>query len=243
MSVPISMLIYGPSGIGKSRLANTAPAPRLILDVEGGSRFLPGHKIRWKPLEEKPPEADGTWETCTVILQDWQTAQTVMQWLRSGQHGFRSVVIDSLTELQKRCADAISSATEQFDQRTWGVLLRDVELFVRQFRDLNEHPVMPVECTVITALEVQRDGRFTPAVQGALVRSLPAFLDIVGYLYVEPTPDGHQQRKLLVVSNGVHVAKDRTDVLATQHQGVVPSPNIAVMASLISNTIDGEPHE
>ena len=37
----LTIMVYGESKVGKSTFAVTAPYPRLMLDVEGGHRFLP----------------------------------------------------------------------------------------------------------------------------------------------------------------------------------------------------------
>ena len=52
-------MVYGESKVGKSTFAVTAPYPRLMLDVEGGHRFLPIVVKYWDPLREEPPIADG----------------------------------------------------------------------------------------------------------------------------------------------------------------------------------------
>ena len=36
----LTVLVHGPSKAGKTTFANTAPYPRLLLDVESASRFL-----------------------------------------------------------------------------------------------------------------------------------------------------------------------------------------------------------
>jgi hypothetical protein len=36
----LTLMVYGESKVGKSTFAVTAPYPRLMLDVEGGHRFL-----------------------------------------------------------------------------------------------------------------------------------------------------------------------------------------------------------
>ena len=78
----------------------SGPAPRLVLDSEGGSRFTPGRKITWDPAAYAPPEApvDDSWDTCIVTVHNWSVVERVMAWLQSGQHPFRTVVLDSLTE-------------------------------------------------------------------------------------------------------------------------------------------------
>jgi hypothetical protein len=58
------VLAYSESKVGKTTLCNTAPAPRLILDAEMASRFLPGNQVRWKPAHR--PATHGGWNVGDV---------------------------------------------------------------------------------------------------------------------------------------------------------------------------------
>jgi hypothetical protein len=101
-------MVYGESKVGKSTFAVTAPYPRLMLDVEGGHRFLPINVKYWDPLREEPPAADGTWDTCVVNVTDYDTVLKAYQWLQIGKHQFKSLIIDSVSELQVKCVDNIA---------------------------------------------------------------------------------------------------------------------------------------
>ena len=102
------MIVYGASKTGKSWLGDTTPAPRLVLDAEGGSRFTPSRKTTWNPGKDEPPKHDGTWDTCLVPVTTYQAVRQAYEWLYSGRHQFRSVVIDSISETQQRCVDDIA---------------------------------------------------------------------------------------------------------------------------------------
>lgn len=211
---PLSVVVHAESGIGKSWFGDTAPAPRLILDAEGGSKFTPSQpKVFWNPMEGPPPLGQ---ETVVVMVRDFQMMQYAYQWLNSGQHDFESVVLDSVTELQKRCKDAIRAmeGTGGFRIQDWGTLLDDMELLIRQFRDLWSHPVRPVPVTVlITTTQMDDKGVYRPHVQGGLKLSLPYFVDVVGYLYTAANDLGELERRLLVQPAPGFIAKDRTDRL------------------------------
>lgn len=227
---PLSTVIHAESGVGKSWLADTAPAPRLILDAEGGSKFTPSQpKVFWDPRTGPPPLGA---ETVIVLVRDFQTMQLAYQWLNSGQHDFVSVVLDSVTELQKRCKDAIKAmeGAGGFRIQDWGTLLDDMELLVRQFRDLWMHPVKPVPVTVfITTTAMDDKGMYRPHVQGGLKLSLPYFVDVVGYLYAATSETGDLERRLLVQPSPGFIAKDRTDRLGYE----VANPNIITMLDAI----------
>lgn len=182
----ISVIVHSASKVGKSTLANTSPAPRLLLDVEAAYRFLDGAQTFWDPMQGPPPNADGTWETCVVKVFDYKTFQQASMWLRSGHHPFNSVIVDSITELQVRCKNQIRSENEDMDQRRWGALLDHMEGVIRELRDLTEHPTKPISALVVTAMTTNREGRWRAYVQGQLAVKLPYFFDVIGYLYVEP---------------------------------------------------------
>lgn len=225
MRKTLSAVIHAESGVGKSWLVDTLPKPSLVLDAEGGSRFTPSRKILWNPLTEAPPEADGTWDTCVVIVQQYRVMTQVEQWLASGKHPFVSLGLDSLTEIQKRCLDDIAG-TDQPDQQDWGALLRHMEDLVRKMRDLTFHPVKPLDAVAILALTHHRDGRFRPMVKGQLELTLPGFVDLVGYLYPEADETGGLHRRLLIQPvNPQFLVKDRTHVLSKRFGPVLPIRN------------------
>jgi len=225
------MLIHGESGAGKSRLADTVPAPRLILDAEGRAKYLPsGPKVYWNPLREAPPAYDGSWETCIVMVTDFNTLKSVFTWLRSGQHQFRSVVVDSLMEAQKRCIDAIAGVNIMKTQ-DWGTLLRELEGLMRDYRDLVLVPSTNVQCVVFTCGTRNQEGVMRPLVQGQLALTAPYFMDTVGYLYVQHTEGGGIVRNLLVSQMPGFVAKDGTDRLPGP---VIENPNISELFHLLN---------
>lgn len=187
----LTMMIYGESKVGKSTFAVTAPYPRLMLDVEGGHRFLPINVKYWDPMSEEPPKADGTWDTCVVLVHDYDTVLKAYQWLQAGQHQFKSLIIDSISELQVKLFDKIAG-TDALKMQQWGEILRHMGSLLRDLRDLTMHPIAPLEAIVLTAMaSPDRDGRFHPYLQGQLRVQAPYFYDILGAIAVEsfPNPD------------------------------------------------------
>lgn len=227
-----TMLLHGEAGTGKSTLGNTAPAPRLILDAEGRAKYLDGPQVTWDPRHEAPPTADGSWETCVAMVPDYDTMTHVYTWLQSGQHGFVSVIVDSLMEVQKRLIDA-TVGMGQLDQRDWGTILRNLEKLVRDYRDLVLLPSNPTQCVVFTVgSRPGQDGRERPLLQGQMKDTVPYFVDTVGYLYVATDPStGQTTRNLLVQPTGGAVAKDGTNRLPGP---VIPEPNLSQLFALLN---------
>jgi hypothetical protein len=191
----ISILVHADTKVGKTTLGATAPKPMLLLDAEAAHRFLPHSKVFWDPMYDAPPVPghggngpNGQWDICVVVIRDYSVMVRVMQWLQSGQHHFESVVIDSISEVQKKLKDQVTGGLGDMDQRKWGEMLTHMEALIRQLRDLTEHPTRPLTAIVITAMTEMRDGKWRPYVQGQLRTTLPYFIDVVGYLFVQEVP-------------------------------------------------------
>lgn len=189
----LSILVHGDTKVGKSTLAVTGPYPRLMLDVEGGNRFLPINRIKWDPKREDPPVADGTWDTCVVDCRDYDTLLKVYGWLNIGRHQFRTLIVDSLSELQTKCMESLVGRA-QMKTQDWGDLGRTFAGMMRDLRDLTTHPTNPLEAVILTAMTREKDGRYAPFLMGQSAVVAPYLFDLVGALVVEeyPNPDPTQ---------------------------------------------------
>lgn len=210
----------------------TSPAPRLYMDVEAASRFLPIRKISWNPAKEAPPENDGSWDTAVVSTKNWDTVQKAYQWLASGKHPFQSFIVDSISELQQRYIEGISGRS-QLQLQQWGDAFREVAGLIRDIRDLTVHPTHPIECVVLTAMARNRDGVWSPFVQGQLQDVMPYFLDLTGYLYVELEAEGDdlvEKRRLLTRRTSQFEAGQR---LGGAIPPIVDNPNLSDMIDMV----------
>jgi hypothetical protein len=227
------MLIHGLSKSGKSYFGDTAPAPRLILDAEGGAstRFTSSTKVMWDPMKDAPPAVDGTWDTCVVYIRTFQDVQRVYDWLNSGKHGFQSVIIDSLSETQQRCIDVIVG-TDQMKTQDWGDLLRKMSALVRSYRDLIIHPTNPLQAVIFIAMTREINDVRRPYVQGQLSNTLPYYVDVCGYLWTELQEDGSVRRRLLCAPHSSFEAGDRTGKLGN----VIDNPEVTSMLEMIYGT-------
>lgn len=231
----LSVLIHGHSKVGKSTLSVTAPYPRLYLDVESASRFLPITKVVWDPLQGPPPVADGTWDTCVVYVRNYDTMLRVYQWLQQGQHQFASFILDSVSELQVRLQEQLVGRG-QMQMQQWGELLRNMAGLMRDLRDLTMHPTNPLEAVILTAMTVQKDGIWRPYLQGQLATVIPYFFDLCGYLFVDqvaqedPTLPAVETRRLLTRKHPQFEAGERVQ---GRLPAVVDNPNISSMLDAI----------
>ena len=250
----LSLLVHADSKVGKSTLAATAPLPIVALDAEGGWSFMhhsdtltqmygrPLRITQWDPCSGPPPRYDGTWEICVAIIQSWQALQCSYDWLVQGQHDFKTLVVDSITEIQRRCKMNIVAPTQAMEFQHWGSLLTLMDTVIRGFRDLKDNVYNPIEVTVFIAETRIQDGKWRPYMQGQITTALPYWMDVVGFLYVEQLLDANGQptmkvRKLLVTPHPLYEAGERVQGVLGD---VIAQPNITQMINTIYSTMEGE---
>lgn len=225
----INMIIYGDTGVGKTHLAgsaadSTALAPVLMIDVEGGTLTLAGKQIDvFRPT-------------------NWGDVQEAYNVLRSEDHPYKTVIIDSLTEIQRKLSmgfimgdlqddsDAYHdlSRTAPPDRQDWLRTGEQMRKFIRAFRDLSwQRNVRRRVHVIMTALEKSDDKRriICPELPGKLGPGAGAFVDILARLAIVMTEneDGaaRERRHLLVSSyedarGMTYLAKNRGGRLGRQ---------------------------
>lgn len=206
----VSMVVHGPPGVGKSTFGVSGPEPRLLLDSENSARWVRQRKVRWDPMTEAPPVYDGSWELCVVKLSNWAIAQKVLEWIVSGQHPFRSVSVDSISELQVKAIEEISSGKGMKTQ-DWGTLLQNMGGFLRTLRDVISEGGQGIETmTLVSTSKKDASGVLKPYLQGQLASQVPYLFDITAYLYVDQfaNPQTGEMEEHRVLFTGTHPEYD-----------------------------------
>lgn len=222
-----NMLVYGQSGAGKTRLLGSTfeveeLSPMLLIDIEGGGLTL----------QTTYPDVE------TVRVKSWAKLKEIYEQLKLGNHGYKTVGIDSLTEAQKMGMDFTMDTRHPGQElavpeiKEWNINVEQVRKFVRLFRDLEGVN------TIFTALErVDVDkrtqlSRRKPSLSGKVADEVAGFLDIVTFLYVEEI-EKVNTRILLTGNTASTVAKDRSNLLPLQ----IPNPTMSTIYDYIKGKV------
>ena len=191
----VRVLVYGQAGAGKTSLIKTLPRP-IVLSAEGGLLSI--------------QDADLPFIEITSMTE----LQEAYKWLTESDEAkaFKSVALDSISEIAEVCLNAEKKATKD-PRQAYGAMQEQMADIIRAFRDLpGRHVYMSAK------LEKTQDemGRvlYAPSMPGNKTgQALPYFFDEVLALRVEKDGDGATQRALMCDSDGLWLAKDRSGKL------------------------------
>lgn len=245
----LSLLVHAASKAGKSTLSSTSPPPILVLDAEGGWRFInqagfksgvPLRKISWDPdANLQPPRWDGSWDVCVVTIRQWKTLTNAYTALTQREHDFKSLVFDSITEAQRRLKENLRG-TDQMRIQDWGDLLTHMDRLIRSMRDLVLMPNTPLRVVMFIAETKMKDGKWRPHMQGQIGDALPYWMDMVGYLYrdQEMGADGQPTVSVvkMLIGQNVHPQIEAGERVQGVLGDIVRDPHVTRML----NTIYGE---
>lgn len=214
----LNVLFHAFGGLGKTTATASAcldprTSPVLVCDFEGGA------PIRYA----KMPKGSYTIRRIHRI----KDLNDIYEYLRKGDHPYRSVVLDSLTEIQKLglaefvygpegvaksfMGNVINIKSAEIQH--WGKSGNQMGMLVRYFRDLPMH-VFFTTLTQVTKDEITGKITYDIALPGKQANEVPGIPDIVGYIDVQKNPQTKQEERVVYFQpNGKIIAKDRTDAL------------------------------
>lgn len=212
----------------------------LLLDFEGGTLSIKSkcRKVEIEKLIEGKvkPQKD---KIDVIRIREWGEFEQILDFLYEAGHPYRSVAIDSLTELNtanvRDVVEVAASASSKHDPELpemQDYLRSAVQMrrIVRAFRDL------PMN-TIITCLADTRENprtrrkQLVPSLTGKLVFEVPAIFDIVGYLGIVEEEGEPDRRELFVQPTEDMEAKDRSEGGALGES--VPNPTLPLLFDLI----------
>lgn len=212
----IKALIYGPPGAGKTTLAASAHAhksmgPVLFCNVEGGTMAI------------TDPATYGAKTIPDVVdFKSFAELDKVFLHLLKNPGVYNTLVIDSVSELQKFNVDAIVQAKidkggknrdeDDIFLEDYGTSAKQMRRVLRKFRDLPMHVILTCHDMPYSK---EDNAPIGPALTPALRGSVLGYMDIVGYMFTDSEKDAATKEtvithKLLTRPAGRWVAKDRS---------------------------------
>lgn len=191
----LSILGHGLAGSGKTSLGLTGPSPTLIFDAETASKFIPkSQKVTWDPMRNSPPVDDGTWKFCIVKINKWDVAEKALEYLRSNNHPFRTVVIDSISEILVKAKEEVNGR-DQFQIQHWGRLGQNMGAFLRDVRDITSSDASKIQVMYLISttkeyIKTNKAGDVTeqvwkPFLEGSTQNIVPYLFDITAFISLE----------------------------------------------------------
>ena len=206
-SSAIKILIYAPSGAGKTFSASTLKDKTLIISAESGLLSLSSEKIDYIDMTKNE-------KLETIDYADrLANLSKVYNFLVKSDHKYETVFIDSLTEI----AQIIDAHCEKkFPERKdgmvrWGEYNKIFTSLVKKFRDLPINVIF----TCLSAVEKDENNkRFTTfSVFGAIAQRLPQYFDEVFYLHAAQNENKLIKRYFQTAHAEQITAKDRSGKL------------------------------
>lgn len=191
----VKALIYGESGVGKTKLASTVPNP-LILNAEGGLLSLAQNNIDSVKIE-------------TVI-----DIMDVYEFLTESEDAkkYETVVLDSVSEIGEVYLSTLKKLHKDARQ-AYGELADDVSKMIRAFRDIPDKHVY----FIAKAARIEDENgisKYVATMPGKnLLNNLPYYFDLVMPLRIGKLEDGSTYRYLQTKAELQWNAKDRSGVL------------------------------
>lgn len=186
----LSFAFYGKSGTGKTTLAADWPKPMLYIDVmDKGSRSIrdiKGIKRR--------------------RVSSWAEFDETYWWLKENPEAYKTVVIDTLTQLQRIVVEELTDGRQlkkgqnpgdwgTLTQKDWGTIAATMKEGIINFRDLVEEGMDIIFIAQDRAFNVGEDEdaeeslapEIGPALSPSVVKTLNASVDVIGNTFIRET--------------------------------------------------------
>lgn len=222
------ILIYGDSGAGKTHFACQAEDVVVVLVEPQG--FATIHDANAQAMIVGSPDE-------TIGHPRCKTFQEVRTFFAAASRGqlpkwVKTIVIDSLTELQQLMIDEIvqkkraavpkaanakpgaaakpgeekpKGPAPEMTKQDWGTLSVNFRNFMRMLRGLPYNII----CLCLPEQDIDEEtGKRTvvPKLSGGMKSAIPAYFNIVGYIYKQMTPNG-MQRAVMLDSDAKYLTK------------------------------------
>lgn len=226
-----TIVLFGPSGVGKTTLSATAPKPIFLdsnqglLSIEGrpgfehvesrpvfGSEDLEKHYNRFRGLDK--PSYKGKFET--IVVDHLDDVQQL-----------------TLAEFTIKAAERDSRRGDDPAQREWGLMANRLRRQIRQYKRLPAHKIFIVS----TGID-KITGQAIPNIAGQLREQLPYFADFIFYMgygkkgrrYLRIRPDEQYLAKCRawwIKENKLPVPDDTTTMMSDLLARIAAGPSVS----------------
>jgi len=214
----VKLLVYGPSGAGKTRLCSTTGEPTIILSAEAGLLSLRDYDIP------------------AVQIQSIDDIYEAYDYLVNSEEGkaFRWICLDSISEIGEVVLSAGKKSAKD-PRAAYGDLQEKMGDLLRACRDLPGRNVYFSAKLDRVKDETTGTLLFGPSMPGQkLGPSIPYFFDEVFVYRMERAVDGSLSRALQTFGDIQYNAKDRSGALAPWEE-----PDLGKIAAKITAKIGG----
>ena len=185
--------IYGASGVGKTVFGGTAPNP---IFASSEAWLLSIVSTLWYSPDY-------------VDIKTVKDLQDLYKFLKEWKHEYKTLVIDSLTEINEIIKEWIEKKVWRWMQRNdRGELAKQIKGIIRAMKDLPIHIIV-----ICQAKETVDDDwkviHVKPMLNGKNADEVAYLMDIVGYMYI----NNKGERIITTAPNDKLVSKDRTGKL------------------------------
>lgn len=207
----VKVLVYANSGLGKTLMCATAPAP-LVISAESGLLVLNKKNIE-KIWGVNTPGI--SYDIPVIEISTVQDLTDAHQWLLTpAAAAFQTVCVDSISEIGET---VLNNAKRQVKdpRQAYGELIEKMESVIRAYRDLPGKNVYMTAKLEMMKDEVTGVTSYGPSMPGSkLGPKLPYFFDEVFKLDTNKDQQGNSFRYLQTVADLRNTAKDRSGALA-----------------------------
>jgi len=177
----LKALFYGRQGTGKTTLAATFPHPIIFLDMR----------------EEGEDSIADLGHIAEIIeIEKWEEVEQMYWYLKSGDHHFKTVVIDTVTQMQGLKMAQIRELNNKgpddlITKSMWGTISGGIQTWVLNFRDLPMNVVFLGQDRINRMEEEddESDEQLAPevgaAVMPSVAKTLNAAVKVIGQTYLK----------------------------------------------------------
>jgi len=179
IDLKVTALFVGRSGTGKTTLASTFPKPLLHIDVRD---------------EGYDSIADLGDEVKTITVTEWEEIEQLYWYLRSGEHPFKSVAIDPVSQLQDLGLSHVlkmsgKGSGDFISRGVYGDVSKMMKTWLLNYRDLPLNVAFTAQDRVSVEDEDDEDEQLSPevgpSVMPSVAKALNGMVKVIGYTFIK----------------------------------------------------------